>query len=76
MHIGLKFKFLFFYCQRCEKKNPIKISVSTRAQPPELTSQMLLSKSFLLRLYVPVNIFFSHVGTEPTLPGFNQLERS
>ena len=36
---------------------------------------MLLSKSFLLGLYVPVNIFFSHVGTEPTLPGFNQLVR-
>ena len=30
---------------------------------------------FVLRLNVPVNNFFSHVGTEPTLPGFNQYFR-
>ena len=37
---------------------------------------------FLLRLNVPVNNlhvlhaqFFSHVGTEPTLPGYNQNYR-
>ena len=28
-----------------------------------------------MRLNVPVNNFFSHVGTEPTLPGFNQYCR-
>ena len=27
---------------------------------------------FGLRLYVPVNNFFSHVGTEPPLPGYYQ----
>ena len=27
---------------------------------------------FVLRLKVPVNIFFSHVGTEPLLPGYYQ----
>ena len=27
---------------------------------------------FVLKLYVPSQQFFSHVGTEPTLPGFNQ----
>ena len=30
---------------------------------------------FVLSLNVPVNTFFSHVGTEPTLPGFNQYSR-
>ena len=73
---------MFFFLRRNIVKDakkkiiPIKYAFPTRAQPPELTSQMLLSKSFLLRLYVPVNIFFIHVGTEPTLPGFNQLVRS
>ena len=27
---------------------------------------------FVLRLNVPVNIFFSHVRTEPPLPGYYQ----
>ena len=30
---------------------------------------------FVLRLNIPVNNFFSHVGTEPTLPGLNQYCR-
>ena len=30
---------------------------------------------FVLGLNVPVNIFFSHVGTEHTLPGFNRYCR-
>ena len=30
---------------------------------------------FVLRLNVPVNLFFSHVGTEQTLLGFNQFYR-
>ena len=30
---------------------------------------------FLLKLNVPVNNFSSHVGTEPTLSGFNQYCR-
>ena len=29
---------------------------------------------FVLMLYVPVNIFFSHVGTISCLPGFNQYK--
>ena len=42
--------------------NSNKKAFPTRAHPPELTSQMLLSKSFLLRLYVQVNIFSVMLG--------------
>ena len=63
MHIGFKFLFIYFFLRKNivkdAKKKIIKIinSNKNRPQPPELTSQMLLSKSFSLRLYIPVKIF-------------------
>ena len=71
------------YCQKCEKKKKKKKKKNNKNNNSDKNRRFLLalnllslSKSFLLRLYVPVNIFFSHDGTEPTLPGLNQLERS
>ena len=43
--------------------------------PSGMRKQWCRLALFVLRLKVPLNNFFSHVRTEPTLPGFNQYYR-
>ena len=61
--------FIFFRC-------PLQfIFMHYENSPMQYTAFFSAVCLFVLRLNVPVNNFFSHVGTEPTLPGFNQYCR-